>query len=335
MVKNDTYITNIKAILIILVVIGHLIRGGIYSQESMRTAYIFIYSFHMPAFIFLTGYLSKSSIKSWSKVREKILFYLPLYLVFQVVYDIAQRLVSEEPTWEFTMLTPRYALWYLVCLIVWYMVIGSVTYVLSLKWLLGISLLIALVVGMNPQIGSEYSLSRIFVFFPFFVMGLLLQKEFLTYLKRWWIKALAVGIIIVNLLYAYGEKISTVTDVYYGNAGYAQMGISNLEGMIIRGQWYIHSMILIIAVLAVIPRKRIFLSFVGERTLQIYLIHAIICRIFFLKDTFKPYETEIGLIGFIGLALSLTMVFSSSRLSVIVDWPRKIRYTIQQMKKTR
>lgn len=62
------YFDNIKGVLIILVVIGHLLepcaRLGSVGLAGFRVL-DFIYMFHMPLFIFLTGLFSKSVFKKW------------------------------------------------------------------------------------------------------------------------------------------------------------------------------------------------------------------------------------------------------------------------------
>ena len=48
---------NLKGILIICVVIGHFIQYGAAQEEFtlFKNAFVYIYSFHMPIFIFLMG----------------------------------------------------------------------------------------------------------------------------------------------------------------------------------------------------------------------------------------------------------------------------------------
>ena len=57
---RDYHVDNIKGVLIILVVCGHLLS---YLQDMNSTFAIgvrtFIYFFHMPGFIFMSGYLAK------------------------------------------------------------------------------------------------------------------------------------------------------------------------------------------------------------------------------------------------------------------------------------
>ena len=58
MKERDTYFDNLKFILILLVVVGHLIEP-FNDEAAMGAIYRFIYSFHMPLFIFAAGYFAK------------------------------------------------------------------------------------------------------------------------------------------------------------------------------------------------------------------------------------------------------------------------------------
>lgn len=81
--NRDYHIDNIKGILIFLVVCGHLLT---YPQETGSTlatgVRTFIYFFHMPGFIFMSGYLAKGFLKKEYK-GEKLLSYAWLYLLFK------------------------------------------------------------------------------------------------------------------------------------------------------------------------------------------------------------------------------------------------------------
>ncbi|MCD8133214.1 MAG: acyltransferase family protein [Clostridiales bacterium] len=61
--RNDHF-DNIKAVLIFLVVLGHVFRNlGANGDEYL--VYKIIYSFHMPAFLFVSGYFMKYDPKSF------------------------------------------------------------------------------------------------------------------------------------------------------------------------------------------------------------------------------------------------------------------------------
>ena len=85
---RDYHVDNIKGVLIFLVVCGHLLS---YLQDMNSTFAIgvrtFIYFFHMPGFIFMSGYLAKGFLKKEYK-GEKLLSYAWLYLLFKDAIEL-------------------------------------------------------------------------------------------------------------------------------------------------------------------------------------------------------------------------------------------------------
>lgn len=76
------YIDNIKGLLIILVVLGHSIQAaGLGIETNLINR--FIYSFHMPAFMAISGFLSYNckltDCKVLIKKRLGVYFYLILH----------------------------------------------------------------------------------------------------------------------------------------------------------------------------------------------------------------------------------------------------------------
>ena len=69
---RDSYFDNLKTILIFLVVLGHFTNLN-NSVPLMGAINNVIYSFHMPIFIFISGYFSKSIKAQRSTEIENIL----------------------------------------------------------------------------------------------------------------------------------------------------------------------------------------------------------------------------------------------------------------------
>ena len=53
---------NLKFFLIMMVVIGHIIDNYTHDSKFILGLFLFIYSFHMPAFIFVSGIFAKKTI---------------------------------------------------------------------------------------------------------------------------------------------------------------------------------------------------------------------------------------------------------------------------------
>ena len=80
---RDYYLDNVKVILIFLVIFGHLVDKFADKNTIYNILYIVIYSFHMPLFIFVSGYFSKNVDKS----RENAFVgCLVPYLIFNTIY---------------------------------------------------------------------------------------------------------------------------------------------------------------------------------------------------------------------------------------------------------
>jgi fucose 4-O-acetylase-like acetyltransferase len=141
-------------------VFGHLLELFVSSKGTLL--YLLIYSFHMPAFVFLTGYYARFEPK---KIVLKLI--VP-YIIFQVwyVYFSGNRLQFTPPYW---------ILWYLFAVIIWKLLLPLCEKKLKLSLI--IAVIIALLAGFDDTIGYYLSLSRIIVFFPFFLLGNLLSKE--------------------------------------------------------------------------------------------------------------------------------------------------------------
>ncbi|MBR3832184.1 MAG: hypothetical protein IKJ72_00940 [Mycoplasmataceae bacterium] len=103
--KERNLINNMKGILIILVVIGHLTEKSVNSNILFSAK--FIYSFHMTAFILVSGYLAKNPKTNIKNLINVFLLYLSFNTVMQLVFNN-----------KFT-LAPFWTLWYLEALVVY------------------------------------------------------------------------------------------------------------------------------------------------------------------------------------------------------------------------
>lgn len=162
-------IDNIKTILITLVVFGHVLE---YMGFRDGFLYLLIYSFHMPAFAFISGYCCKR--KTWKVLVQR---YICTYLVFQTLYiAFAKYILHDDRTFQYT--TPYWILWYLLAMFAWSMIISVLGK--SRKWagiLLWISVPLALLIGYIPTVRYYLSLSRIIVMLPFFCGGYYLKTK--------------------------------------------------------------------------------------------------------------------------------------------------------------
>ncbi len=165
--ERDYGFDNIKGILIFCVVLGHLLE----CVGAYLPLYRIIYLFHMPVFLFVSGFFAKSGVRA---VAEKIW----LYGLFQTLYIVWERLVKPADI-PLQYHTPYWILWYLFVLIFYTALIPLYRATSGKKRAvaLGISLALSLAAGFSEKIGYTFSLSRFFVFQPYFLLGLYAKEQ--------------------------------------------------------------------------------------------------------------------------------------------------------------
>lgn len=160
---RDDSIDSIKGLLIFLVVLGHCLSLG--NIEDTRILHNMIYCFHMPLFVFLSGYFTKKNRQLLSGIRSVF----EIFIVFHIYYTVITR---SFPYTLYDLLTPQWIYWYLLSLVFWRLL---VLYLPFDKWnkvaVCLSSIVMGIVIGCIPFIGYPLSLSRTIVFFPFFILG--------------------------------------------------------------------------------------------------------------------------------------------------------------------
>ncbi len=179
--QRDIKIDGLKFLLIFLVVLGHLSYYD-YGIELNKM----IYSFHMPVFVFLSGYFTSLKSNSekqamWLK-KAAIIFLLAQFahITIAVVSRYLSAAMSITTPLYFISLddfiVPKFALWYILCLIYWRLIAwNAIDKTHGLWWLIG-SFILSIIAGVVP-IGETFSFQRAFAFFPFFVLGLVFRQR--------------------------------------------------------------------------------------------------------------------------------------------------------------
>ena len=110
--KRIAVFDNLKFFLIVLMVYGHLRNIGCAVPSQV---YSIIYSFHIPLFVFLSGYFTK---KHDAKLGRSLLNLFLLYVIFSLISWGVNIIVYHKPAFTSIFRTP-FALWYILCLIYW------------------------------------------------------------------------------------------------------------------------------------------------------------------------------------------------------------------------
>lgn len=82
-IERDAYWDSLKFVLIFLVVLGHVLEINYPEGSLNRGLYNFIYMYHMPLFVFVSGYFSK--IRNKDKYKKGIIRLFETYVIFQII----------------------------------------------------------------------------------------------------------------------------------------------------------------------------------------------------------------------------------------------------------
>lgn len=272
--KRDYQIDNIKGILIILVVFGHSLE--LLRLESVITSYVynFIYTFHMPIFIFISGYLAKNVEKGRNTAFRQL--FIP-FLIFNSIWNIVEIMMTNifnvpiDQATAFSFLNPGWALWYILALFIWKLLLPDMIKIKNVFW-------VVLGIGTLSRLFSEFnvflSLSRILVFTPYFVGGYLFSTKQLSILretkKRYslLLLALALGFNFYFLFFT-----SYPTEFLWADRPFSFFSPNMLVSVFFGLLLYVIGFSFIMVFLRLTPSKKGIITKIGQHSFPVYILH--------------------------------------------------------------
>jgi fucose 4-O-acetylase-like acetyltransferase len=311
--QREAYFDNAKLLFIFLVVFGHLIQPLKQEIEVIDALYQTIYLMHMPAFVLISGFFAKgSSEKGYLiKLAKRILF---PYLLFHIFYTLYYYGIGKN-NWDTTLYDPHWGLWFLLSLFSWHLLLIVFKQMKPLPSLV-VAILVGIGVGYVPFIGEAFSLSRTFVFFPFFLIGFLLTKERLFLAmektKRWIPALLLLTVFVISYI---GPKIHA--HWLFGSHSFQDLGMP-VEGGIVRLLLYSVALLMVWAVFMLIPRKNYHFTRLGQKTMYVYLLHGVIIQ-YIRQANLLQLDHNLDTIGLAVIAASIVWLLSSDFVSTFTQ----------------
>lgn len=305
--SRSNYLDNMKGFLIILVVFAHFLYD-FKAVGAVGPVVTTIYTFHMPAFIFISGYLSKSR---HAQSRENLLKFAAAYFLFNGIFI----LIATVKYSSVNILTPYYSMWYLLSIVTWRLLIP---YIPANRRTLAVSVLLALLAGFFPDVENILSIRRTVAFFPFFLSGYLTDESALNRLRdiakpKKALIALAgfPGFILLALLYD--------SRCHFSSASLLMEHYSGLSDLFARVFLFILASLAIVLMLYIFPAVRVpFLSKAGKNSLTIYLLHRYVTLIYAdVIRRFFPGKVTVGMLFLSSAVLTvmLILLFGSDTVS--------------------
>ncbi len=275
---------NIKGILIFFVVLGHMIEyiaGG----PFYKTLYILIYSFHMPLFIYVSGYFANANPK---KTVKNVLY---PYVVFQCLYVIFDRLVLKGTSATISLVAPYWLLWYLPALAIWRSLLPFFETNKKSKAisLLAGAFLISLIAGFDEKLSYYLAFSRVAVFFFFFLLAYYQRKfipfeKLLELKKKKWLKVTValIALVFVSVGIIFNQSIKNAW--FQGAYAYSILEYN----VFIRLAIMLCALAFIALFHLFVTNKKIpLLSYVGQNSIFVFLLHGFVVK---LVDKFEIHK---------------------------------------------
>jgi fucose 4-O-acetylase-like acetyltransferase len=315
--SRTPYWDNARFVAIALVVLGHGTLKLISKSDPAYSLYLFIYLFHIPVFVAVSGYFAKAGPPKLSDIKKLLSMVVVPYLIFETVWSGIHFAMSGKLKLDYT--TPWWTLWFLIALAIWRI---ALPYLAMLRFPLTISIAVAVAAGYIANIDNGLSLARAVGLLPFFVFGWKLREWGLG--ERWlelparavWLwRAAAIllfGAVAVVTVSGIGVWRTLLVrrfllyDEQYSSFGYDQWWAGALRlGFLALG------MVLCVAFLILIPRRRTWFSRAGQATMYIYLLHSFVLYPLRQSGALDGPESALVLGGVVALCLALPFVLGS------------------------
>lgn len=317
--ERKAYYDNLKFGLIALVVIGHGINFVDYeTNKALMTA---IYMFHMPLFVFISGFFFDET----KSVTEKVIGYIALGFASKFLLFLVKAILFQDYT--LSLWIEMYHPWYMFAM-AFFMEICYRARNISKKYFLVASIVFATFAGFDSSL-TNFMLVRMIAIFPFFILGNMARNINLElYIKKKYGKwNICGGMVIVGwfLTCIFFKEIISSEWGQVANFinSYAYM---HRYDVIIRLMWYPVALLLGVSFMCIIPSKKIaFISEWGKRTVGVYFWHYPILFMikYFCKMDF--FASRKGFFTWLFVNILLTVILSLKPFEYIPDYILRVK----------
>jgi fucose 4-O-acetylase-like acetyltransferase len=316
--SRNPFLDNAKLLLVTLVVLGHS-WTLLPDVSTSSPVYVFLYTFHVPAFVLVTGYLSRSFAFTRANLRKLFTTVVAPYLVFETLLALFRTGIGHE---DFGMLylSPHWPLWYLTVLFLWRL---ATPLVLRLRHPMLVAVALCLVGGLATV--DALDIARATGLLPFFVAGLLMTPEQFDRLAHPRVRVVAAVLLGTTFVVSTLVAGTFSKEWLYWRTGYPDLGVPFWLGASVRLGLLALAGALALSVLSLVPRSQRWFTGLGAASLVVYLFHG-----FFVKGAgyagvgrLSESDPVTAFLLVSGGAVVLSMLLSAGpvarRLNTLVD----------------
>jgi fucose 4-O-acetylase-like acetyltransferase len=315
---RDPWLDNAKMALVTLVVIGHT-WVLLPDTTTNNWLYDFLYSWHVPAFVFVTGYLSRSFTWAPRRLRALVTTVVVPYIVFESFIALFRIRFGDEQL-EGIFADPHWPMWYLSALFFWRLMTPIFR---ARLWAVPVAVLISL--GAGIYAGDTLDTARVLGLLPFFVLGLHATPERLERLHHTRARVVGLAVLAAIFVLARFTDVWINTEWLYYRSRYDELALSDPESVLVRAVLILIGVAGTFAFLAFVPRVEGWFSRMGRWTLVVYLFHGFVVKSaeYLDFDTWAAGQPLLSLpvatAAATALALLLAWAPLARRLNYVVD----------------
>lgn len=268
---------NLKCVLIVMVVLGHCIETFTDDSYMFKRMWLMIYGIHMPLFIFVTGLFAKGAIDNREKLKNKVYAFIKMYFIYKVLLMLVKLIMTGKG--QFSLLKESSIPWYLLAMVI-YLIVTYMARNIKPGYLLALSVILACVIGYDRDVRDFLVLARAINFYPFFLMGYYAKtdmKIFESNAIKKILSALVLGvygyIVWINVNKAYEFRPLLTGRNTYFSLEFPEYGI------LYRLAHYLIAIAVGLSIIYLIPNKVNSFTFIGKKTLYIYVLHGVFINI--------------------------------------------------------
>ena len=264
--QRDPWFDNAKMLLVTLVVVGH--TWTLLPETAFnRHLYDWLYLWHVPAFVMLTGYLSRRFTYSRKHLRRLVTTVVIPYLVIEGVLALFRVLVGGERL-ELLWLNPHWPMWYLAALFAWRLATPALQ---RMPAAVPAAVALSLLGGLFSV--EVLDLNRVLGLLPFFVIGLLATPRHLELLRSGAARRTAAAVLVAGVPLTWWTDLGISTEWLYYRTSYAELETGWAAGMGIRLLLIGVAVVMTVAALSWVPRTTSWFGRLGAASLVVYLFH--------------------------------------------------------------
>jgi fucose 4-O-acetylase-like acetyltransferase len=272
---RDAFFDNAKYLAILLVAIGHSWEPLKGDSRVLQGLYMVVYTFHMPAFIVISGYFSRSFDMRPARLKRLLTGVAVPYILFEIAYSLFSRYANDDPHQKITLLDPLYLTWFLCSLFIWRLTTPIWKLV---RHPLAVALGIAMLASCTPELTDDFDLQRTAQFLPYFVLGLVLRPEHFQWVRRRAMRVLAVPLFASAVVFGYWAVPRMNASWFYHHDSAQEFAAPWWVGPVMMLAMFGCSLLLTAGFYSWVPSRKTWFTALGAGTLYGYLLHGFVIK---------------------------------------------------------